>query len=131
MLGTDITTSAQVDAVGRQLFREQWGGVYTRDLLPTAQPNGTRVYVVNTVAATGPQTGHWIGVLDTAGSRYFHDSLGTLGRPQRQALAKRFPRAALAEDDAEQLPSATDCAVHAMAALTVGLARGPDAFLSL
>ena len=131
MLGTDITTSAQVDAAGRQLFREQWGGVYTRDLLPAVQPSGTRVYVVNTVAATGPQTGHWIGVLDTSGQRYLHDSLGTLGRPQRQALAKRFPRAAWAEDDAEQTPRATDCAVHAMAALTVGLARGPEAFLNL
>ncbi len=105
--------------------------MYTRDLLPHVQPSGTRVFVVNTVAATGPQTGHWIGVLDIAGKRYLHDSLGTLGRPQRQALAKRFPRAAWAQDDAEQMPSATDCAVHAMAALTVGLARGPDAFLSL
>ena len=112
-------------------FVSSGGGVYTRDLLPTAQPNGTRVYVVNTVAAPGPQTGHWIGVLDTAGKRYLHDSLGKLGRQQRSALAMRFPRAAWAEDDAEQLPSATDCAVHAMAALTVGLARGPDAFLSL
>ena len=131
MLGTDITTSAQVDAAGRQLFREQWGGVYTRDLLPHVQPSGSRVFVVNTVAATGPQTGHWIGVLDAAGKRYLHDSLGKLGRQQRSALAMRFPRAAWAEDDAEQPPSATDCAVHAMAALTVGLARGPDAFLSL
>ena len=87
--------------------------------------------MVNTVAATGPQTGHWIAVLDSAGSRYLHDSLGALGRPQRRALAMRFPRAAWAEDDAEQLPDTTDCAVHAMAALTVGLARGPDAFLSL
>ena len=131
MLGTDITTSAQVDAAGRQLFREQWGGVYTRDLLPHVQPSGSRVFVVNTVAATGPQTGHWIGVLDAAGKRYLHDSLGKLGRQQRSAMAKRFPRAAWAEDDAEQLPSATDCAVHAMAALTVGLARGPETFLSL
>ena len=107
--------------------------MYTRDLLPAVQPSGTRVYVVNTVSS-GPEamgTGHWIGVLDTAGRRYFHDSLGTLGRPQRRALAKRFPRAAWAEDDSEQLPNTTDCAVHAMAALTVGIARGPDDFLSL
>ena len=54
--------------------------MYTRDLLPAVQPSGTRVYVVNTVSS-GPEamgTGHWIGVLDTAGRRYFHDSLGTL-----------------------------------------------------
>ena len=131
MLGTDITTSAQVNAAGRHLFREQWGGVYTRDLLPHVQPSGSRVFVVNTVAATGPQSGHWIGVLDTAGKRYFHDSLGKLGIQQRSALAMRFPRAAWAEDDAEQPPDTTDCAVHAMAAVTVGLARGPAAFLSL
>jgi hypothetical protein len=69
-LGTEWTTSTQLERVGRQMFGIQWGGVHARDTLPT-------------VARTGRDLGD---VRDTAGAQEWRaerdvGALGPAGGP--------------------------------------------------
>mgnify|MGYP006090783611 CR=1 FL=1 len=128
-LGTERTTSSQLERVGRAMFGPQWGGVHARDTLPTAARTGRRGMIVNTDASTG-QGVHWIAVLDAEGTRAMSDALGAVGKAQRSAL-DAIEQPVWSEDDAEQDRRESTCGPKSLAAIAVGLAHGLDAFLEV
>lgn len=128
-LGTERTTSTQLERVGRQMFGPQWGGVHARDTLPAVARTGRRGMIVNTDASTG-QGVHWIAVLDEDGTRAMSDPLGAVGVAQRSAL-DAIEQPVWSEDDAEQDRRESTCGPKSLAAIAVGLAYGLDAFLDV
>jgi hypothetical protein len=129
LLGTERTFSSQLERVGKRLFGVQWGGVHARDTLPPVLHTGRRGYIVNTDASTGSGV-HWIAVLDDQGERAMSDSLGAVGRGQRQELDK-IERPLWSEDDAEQRKSEDTCGPRSLAAVAVGLSHGIVEFLRI
>ena len=128
-LGTERTTSTQLERVGRQMFGIQWGGVHARDTLPAVARTGRRGMTVNTDSSTG-QGVHWIAVLDEDGTRAMSDPLGAVGVAQRSAL-DAIEQPVWSEDDAEQDRRESTCGPKSLAAIAVGLAHGLDAFLDV
>ena len=128
-LGTERTTSTQLERVGRQMFGPQWGGVHARDTLPAVARTGRRGMIVNTDSSTG-QGVHWIAVLDEDGTRAMSDPLGAVGVAQRSALDE-IEQPMWSEDDAEQDRRESTCGPKSLAAIAVGLAHGLDAFLEV
>ena len=128
LLGHDVTYSSQLDAVGKQWFGAQWGGVHSRSGLPVAVSPERRGYVVNTHDGQGR---HWCACLDDGEQRYFSDPLGQVGTQQRAALAALHPHALWSHDDPEMAVDASICGPAALAAVAVGLRHGPLEFMQI
>ena len=120
--------STTIDAEGRRLFGQHWGGVFARDTIP-AISGAARAMIVNTDKSTGRGV-HWLACLDVDGKRYFNDPLGYYGKEQRADLETLQPHP-FAEDDNEQHPDQKDCGVRALVALVIGLRCGVQCFLDL
>ncbi len=69
--------------------------------------------------------------VETGGQRFLNDSLGTAGKQQRADLMRRYPRAQLADDDAEQTKSQKDCGVRALVALCIARDCGLQCYMEL
>jgi hypothetical protein len=131
MLGRSTTYSTDIEDAGSALLGSAWGGVHAADTLPPAAHHLT-CRVVNTASTDDGTNGvHWCACVEEGGRRYFNDALGAAGRRQRADLARRYPDAEWADDDAEQRPEQTDCGVRALVALVIARDGSVDDFMHL
>jgi hypothetical protein len=67
-IGNNTTNNIQLDKVGKEMFKNKFGGVYSQDEIPKSK---TKYYIVNTDTSDKAGT-HWVAVAD----KYIYDSFG-------------------------------------------------------
>ena len=128
------TNSAELDRVGRDLFKNKWLGVVPRDQIP---PRKKDSYLICNLDASGKQTiFHWVcRYVTPKGEALWHDPLGASGADQASLLVKQV-RALWSDpdnfDDASHQADAEDnCGQRCLAALRIAKEMGPDAYMLL